>query len=445
MHKIALINPGSKLNNDAARGEPLQLGYLAAYLRQRGVEVIIIDEPTGGNLKEELEAFNPGFVGVTAATSVVNDAYRILSYCRRKGFKTVIGGVHASTMPDEATKYADYVVVGEGEEALFSLIDKDLPTGTLKYPHIKNIDELPHPDRSLMNMEFYLKQKNNIPVNVHYFLPDKTRLATIITSRGCPYECIFCHNNWRGLPARYHSADYVFNEIMDIKTKYDNGALYFQDDDFFINKKRLLDICKKLCDSRLNIIWAASARVSSIDKEVLEAAYQAGCRQINFGIETGSQKVLDTLNKRTTVKLGEEAIKMARKAGLLVYASFMIGNPGETVEDMKMTKRFIMRNRLDSFYVSITAPYPGTALWEWCKTRKLIPESFSWDQFSWTDCGVPANEFLTRKQIELMRLNIFFGSMLRMNLGFIWFNLRYLFRNPSYFISRFLKYIKQFF
>ena len=434
MTKIALITSG-KLLDWYAICEPLQLGYLAAFLKQRGISVKIIDELAGDNIEAELAIYRPDYVGVTATTPLVNSAYKVLTYCRKQGYTTIIGGVHASTMPEEAKQYADYVVVGEGENALYSIITENPPHGIIKSTPVKNIDDIPFPDRSLMNMEFYILQKIKEPVHIYYFLPRKMRMATMITSRGCSHECIHCHNSWRNLPVRFHSAERVFNEIVDIKHKYNINAIFFMDDDIFINKKRMIDLCNRLEQAKLNLIWAGNARVTSVDKEVLGAVKKAGCRQINYGIESGSQKVLDILKKKTTVKQSQEAIKMTKDAGILVYNSFMIGSPGETIDDITKTKDFILSNLrfIDTLSLSVTTPYPGTALWDHCKEHKLIPEPFNWDNFRFVSEGrISANEYFTHEQLAKMRFRLLIQFFFKSNILFCFYYLRY----PAFILSK---------
>jgi len=419
MKKIALINIGTQ--REDAICEPMQLGFLAAFLKQRGIPVKIIDQTAGDNIKLELAKYSPDYVGVTATTPLVNEAYRILNYCKNQSYTTIIGGTHASAIPDEAKKYADYVVVGEGENALYAIITEQIPYGIIKYPHFENIDDLPAPDRSSINMEFYVRHNIKEPVHSYYFIKRKMRMASMITSRGCPHACIYCHNSLNGKPpARYRSADHIFNEIVELKNKYHVDVIFFHDDDLFINKGRMLNICKKLEQSKLNLIWACNTRVTSVDKEVLDAAYQAGCRQLFYGIESGSQKVLDILNKKITVKQAEEAIRLTKQAGILVSAGFIIGAPGETRDDIKKTKEFFFSNAkcMDTLNLFVMTPFPGTALWDYCKAHKLIPESINWDDFRFDHGGFSINELFTKKQLKKMRFLMLMEVFFKFNIRF---------------------------
>lgn len=437
MKKVALINPGK--NQEFADNEPLNLGYLAAYLGSHQIDVKIIDQLAGDDVKLELKEYKPDFVGITATTPLVSDAYEILTYARQHGYTTIIGGVHASVLPQEASEHADFVVIGEGESALLNIVQgfqkEKIVRGTL----VKNIDDIPCPARHLMKLNFYVSKRNRLPTAHLYFLSRQMRLASMITSRGCPYHCIFCHNSWRGVPVRYNSADRVINEIMYLRENCGVDAIFFMDDDLFVNRTRLKSICEAIYANKIRIAWSANARVSSVDLEILKIAKKAGCRQINFGIESGSQRILDMLEKKTTVEQGETAIKLANAMGLLVYATFMIGNPTETWQDIDLTRKFILRNRIDSIGIGITTPYPGTKLWEWCQKHNLIPPSYSWRDFNMESCPIPANENFSKDEIERIKSKTVFDCTLRQNPKLLWFYLKGVLYYPRELISKFYR------
>lgn len=437
MKKVALINPGT--NQEYADNEPLNLGYLASYLELNGIEVKIIDQLSGADIRLELRKFKPDFVGITATTPVVSDAYKILSYARSEGYITIIGGVHASVLPEEASDYADYVVIGEGESVLLDIVRGVTKEKIIKGIPIKNIDDIPPPARHLMNMDFYVARRNRIPTAHLYFLSPTYRLASMITSRGCPYDCIFCHNSWRGLPVRYNSVERVLSEIEALKRNFRVDALFFMDDDFFVSKRRVFEICMGIKKNKLKIIWSANARVSSVDEEILRIAKEAGLRQISFGIESGSQRILDILGKKTTVAQGERAIKAAKSVGLLVYATFMIGNPTETIDDINMTYEFILKNKIDSIGIGITTPYPGTKLWRWCKERHLIPERIQWKDFNMESCPISANEYFSNGEIEKIRSKIIFNSLVQKKFKFVRFYLKAAIMHPVVLFAKFSK------
>lgn len=380
--KVALVNPGR--NPEFAASEPLNLEYIASYLEQNGIEVKIIDELCGQDVEKEIKKISPDIVGLTATTPIAPDAYRIADICKKKGILTVIGGVHATIMPEEALRHCDIAVVGEGERAMFHIIKNNIKSGIVSCPYIENIDETPMPARHLVDMDFYL----GVATNYWYFAPD-VKTGTIITSRGCPFSCTFCHNSWRKTPFRFHSAERVIDEIKFLIKNYKIKALFFIDDNLFANKPRLEKICKLMEKNHIDIVWGCNSRVDNINPELLNKVKKVGCVAISFGFESGSQRILDILNKGTTVEQNRKAIKMCKDAGISVMGSFMIGNPTETIEDIRATQNFIKENDIDFAGICFTTPFPGTKLWEWCKQRNLIPKNLDWSKFMVTRCSTP--------------------------------------------------------
>lgn len=381
MAKLVLVNAGK--DYEYGVHEPLNLLCLAAYARKYGHEVAIVDQIAGENVFEKIKRLNPDFVGITGTTAVINDAYEIADFCKKNDFKVILGGVHVSVMPEEGLQHADYVVKGEGEEALIKILDKKAKEKIVTGRIIENLDELPKTNRDLINIKYYQKGKDRTPGTHLHFVPSNTKLNSILGTRGCPFKCIFCHNNWRGLPIRMNSAKHIIKEMKELKEKYRTEAVFFMDDDLLCNKSRMFEFCKLYRREKLDIIWGCQSRVTSISQKLLKEIKKAGCKQITFGFESGSQRVLSLLkNNTTTVEQNKKAIKMVKEAGILACGSFMIGNPTETEEEIEMTKKFIIENNLDGFGVSITTPFPGTKLWKMCKEKGVIPKKIDWANFN---------------------------------------------------------------
>lgn len=420
MKKVALIAPG--------RGkiwgicEPLNLAYLAAHLRNNNIDVIIIDEIAGQNVEDEINRFIPDVVGITATTPLAPDAYRIAALCKSKGILTVMGGVHATVMPEEAIQHVDIVVKGEGERAILDIINKGIQSGIIESPYIEEIDEVPLPARDLLDQDFYLYAKKRLGDIVGHllFAANNNRIANILTSRGCPYKCIFCHNNWKGSPIRFHSPERIISEIKDLIKSYKIDALFFLDDNFCARKSRLKEVCNLMVQENIKIPWACNATSNNIDKETAELLRKSGCRQVMFGFESGSQKMLNVLGKRTKVEKNLESVNICKEAGLLVTASFMIGNPTETVQDILETQKFIsdIVNTIDMVGVNITTPYPGTQIWNDLKEKGLIPDKLSWNDFCQDE--LPVRVCYEIEPDELKRLHLETASIKPMKLSRIW-------------------------
>lgn len=390
--KLAMVNPGTQPS--FATTEPLNLGFIASYiLANSDTEVRIIDQLAGENVEYELKKFAPDIVGITSVTPNFPDAIKVAALSKSMGCLTIMGGVHASILPNEALQYCDIVVKGEGEIAMLKIIEEGIKSGMVQVPYIKDIDTVPPPARHLMQVEFYLKVRDRIGYSFLNFAERGKNTASILSCRGCPYNCAFCHNSWRGIPVRFHSAERMISEIEDLIEQYDVRSIFFIDDNMFVNRRRLERICEMMLERKMDIIWGANSRVDNINERVLRLAKKAGCRQVTFGFESGSQKILNILNKRTTVEQNINAINLCNKVGIGVNGTVMIGNPTETVHDMRKTIKFIRNNKASNgFGVCITTPYPGTKLWDWCVENNRIPEKFEWGDFNYHKIPINCSE-----------------------------------------------------
>ena len=387
MNRIALINPGK--NKMFGLQEPISLAIIAGYLEKNKVDVTIIDELAGDNIKKELSRFQPDIVGITSTTPLAGEAYAISEFCRTKGIKTVMGGTHANALPQEVIKHVDAVVLGEGEYPMLEIAKNGITSKIIQGSYVKDLDSLPFPAYPLLNMNHYMGTKDRIQENYLQFVGLHQKVASVITSRGCPYDCTFCHNSWKGIPFRFHSAEYVINLIKYLIKDFGVNVIWFFDDNLFANKPRLKKICGLMKENRIRVPWAGNARVDNVDINSLQMVKDAGCRQITFGFESGSQKILNILNKQTTVEQNSQAIKLCNQVGLLANGTFMIGNPTETIADVRMTQDFIKSHNIGGCGVLITTPYPKTKLWEWCKDHGKIPSHFKWSSYNYQD--IPIN------------------------------------------------------
>ena len=381
MVKLVLVNAGK--NYEYGVHEPLHLLGLAAYAKKFGHEVIIADQIAGENIFEKITRLHPDFVGITATTAVISDAYEVADWCRKNKFKTIIGGVHVTVLPEEGLEHADFIVKGEGEEALIKILSGKAKEKIVTGNPISNLDDLPKIDRDLINISYYQKGKDRTPGTHLHFVPPNTKLNSVIFTRGCPYSCIFCHNSWRGLPVRMNSAKRMIEELKELEKKYGTEAVFFMDDDFLCNKVRAREFCRLYKEEGLKIIWGCQARANAVDLEVLKLMKDANCKQITYGFESGSQRILSLLkNNTTTVEQNKKAVELTKQAGILACGSFMIGSPGETEEEMMLTKKFIIENDLAGFGATITTPFPGTKLWKMCEEKGIIPKKIDWNNFN---------------------------------------------------------------
>jgi len=373
--KVALVNPGTFWKGMVFVYEPIGLGYIASYLEKNGIEVKIIDEIAGQNVKKEIKKFNPNIVGITANTLVIPDAYRIADICKEMGIRTVIGGTHASALPEEVLKHADIVVVGEGESAMLKIINENIKSGIVSAPYIENLDDIPILARHLIDMDFYFEFHSKFSLN------PKIKSGKMITSRGCSHKCLFCRNSFIKAPSRSNSAERVVSEMKFLIDKYKVENITFYDDNFLTDKDRVEKICDLIKENNINIKWFFESRADSINPRILKKVKEAGCYRILFGFESGSQKILNFLGKEIMVEQNQKAIDLCKEAGIFISGFFMVGSPIETIEDIEATKKFVEKNSNIFPIFHVFTPYPGTKFWELYKKNNILSEDLDWSRF----------------------------------------------------------------
>ncbi len=378
--KIMLVNPGVGLMNEQP---PMGLMVLAAVGQKNGHMVKIVNRLCGDNLEQAVDDFKPDVAGVTGTTQAINDAYECATFLRGKGVFTVIGGIHATVLPEEALQFSDAVVTGEGEQTLFEVFDSH-QKGIVKGEPVQDLDSLPFPAYDLIDMNHYMAQGSGILG----FGGSASKTIGILTSRGCPYHCTFCYNSFRDVPIRYRSAAKVVDEVRYLKQRFGVNTVCFNDDNFFMNRRRVLEICDLIREER--VLWAANARVNGVQQDVLEATRDSGCVQVAFGLESASQRMLDLYCKGATVEQAVEAVALCDRVGLMVSGSFIFGGPTETMVEMMMSRDFMIRNNVDGgIGVCVMTPFPGTKIWDWCVERGLVKPSLElWRKFYYQSVSV---------------------------------------------------------
>lgn len=375
-----------KLAAAASAEPPLGVSYLAANLVQHGFAVEILDAATLRlSLAETVEAVQkcqPLFVGLSAVTLSVRAAGQVAGLLKadQVDFPIVIGGVHVTALPmDTMQRFPgfDIGVVGEAEETVVELanaiakgqaiesiqglIARNRHSGQLTMtgprPFIADLDSLPLPAWELLP---YLPRYYHAPAYATKSSPS----SSLITTRGCGFECTFCFQGTFGRKVRAHSADYVMRMIRHLYQRYGIRDIRIMDDNFMLSKQRLQRICEMLRKERLALSWSCLARVDSVTPELLTMMRQAGCYQIAFGIESGSQAILDFVHKRITLDKVREALELVHRARMKTLGYFMLGFPHETTETIEATIEFARRVPLDDFKMQFVTPFPGSPLWQ---------------------------------------------------------------------------------
>ena len=353
--KICLINPPSPFLISQKDFTPLGILYIASVLRGNNFEVEVLDLANKENkLKSVLNSAEADIYGISSTTPQYPYAKKIMKILKVKNVPIVIGGAHPSSVPDKCLADGfDHVVVGEGEQAMLNTVQKYRDRESVKKiilcPYIKEIDTIPRPARDLINLKSY-----GYNVNGHLAI-------SLITSRGCPYNCTFCSKDVWQRTVRFHSPEYVVDELNEIINDFGFHHFLFIDDSLALNKRRLVRICDLI--EPLNIKWRCYMRTNGVTKEMLKRMNQAGCSEIGFGIESGSQKILDIANKKTNVEENLKVVKYCKEAGVIANVFIMIGLPGETYKTVEETKNWMEKAKPDKFGFNIFAPYVGTEIY----------------------------------------------------------------------------------
>ncbi|OGR47131.1 MAG: hypothetical protein A2X33_02490 [Elusimicrobia bacterium GWA2_51_34] len=360
-----------------------------------GCEVKVIDATVDklnyAQIEELMRRESPDVVGIQAMTHTLIDALETAKTAKRvnKNIHVCLGGPHISIYPEETLNFpeVDSVVMGEGEYIFADLLraiihGKDLSSvkgimfknngkviSTGSRDLIENLDELPFPARHLT------------PINKYWSILSRfSPVTTIITSRGCPYKCIFCERPHLGKKFRFRSADNVVNELQAAVESGIKGFSFY-DDTFTLNRNRVHDICDDVIKRKLNISWSIRARVDSVDEAMLKKLKSAGCSSIHFGVESGNPDILRVLKKDIGLDQIKSAFYWSRKLGIKTLGYFMLGNPTETRDQILETIAFAKKLNPDYIHVSLTTPFPGTQLYRMGFEKGVLKSDY-WKEFA---------------------------------------------------------------
>ncbi|MBT3278824.1 MAG: radical SAM protein [Phycisphaerales bacterium] len=399
--RIALVHPplvhkqGNIWRGVAGVMPPLGLAWIAAVLEEDGHDVQIFDAPPEGldeqgcvdALRSRSEA-GWDIVGISATTRQFSSALRIAQMCREafSGVEIVLGGVHASARPDEALACdaIDLVVRGEGEMTFreiaaghareeidgVSYRDGGETIHTADRELISDLDTIPRPAYHLLPMSGYRSA-----VGAAKQSPSMSMLAT----RGCVGSCNFCYRIF-GRTMRYRHGVAIAEEVRYLHETYGIREISFYDDTFTTIRNEVLAFCAKLREWDLPVTWSCFGRIDSVNEELLTAMAEAGCHQILYGVESGSDQQLAAMGKTTPRQRVKEVVRLSQRLGLTVRGAFMLGNPGETRETMQQTLDWALELDCDLVTFNITTPYPGTGLYDWAEREGLL-RSQDWDEY----------------------------------------------------------------
>jgi radical SAM superfamily enzyme YgiQ (UPF0313 family) len=385
---------------------PLGIETLAPVLRQHGHQVRMFDtchpQMKESNIAQALRDDPPevvalSFLSTTTYPGVKRMARALKS--ARPNIPIIVGGVFATMNQERILKdcpHIDALGVGEGEELLPDYLDHlddlgrvpgliwrqgDEIVKNVARPILRDLDRFPYPDRTTLPIDYI----ESLPLDLPAVL-SLDKFCTMQTSRGCPYTCIYCdipaltNGKWR-----FRSPAHVLGEMQQLN---DLGyrSIYLTDDHFLLKRERIRDICQGIIDRKLKFKWGCEGRVDSVAVDQFPIMARANCNFLAFGVESGTQKVLDRLDKRQTLAQIEQAVSAAKRWGIeRAHGFFLVGSPGETEADILQSFRFCARLELDTFGFNRLCVYRGTPLWHEYLDRGILDDQRDWDK--WFKCS----------------------------------------------------------
>lgn len=470
--KIALIS----LQQDAEKVPPLGLVYLATYLEEKaGIEHenIKIFDQTFSSINESIKIFSPDIIGFTSMTIDYGKVIRFAKELRQDhDVPYIIGGVHISSLPESFSPIFDLGVLGEGEETLKELvllyakrrkyliqdlkeikglifpIDNQELFLTPRRELIENIDDIPIPDFKFLNRIYFKKMEILSTASVG-------KRLHLISSRGCPYKCLFCSTSHFWGKIRFHSAEYTAKMIRKAIDELGVNSVGFLDDLFAVSYERLnlLKNAFKKYDILEHIQSIdCTQRTNLMNDRTCEAINELKITALNFGFESGSEKVVREIKCNTTsVDMNKNAILLCKKHGIGAFGSLMYGVPNETIEDMEKTNDFIdfaIEHRAKYIWSFVATPFPATPFWEIALHRRKVNNKMDWNLLNHhnvenpllLDEGIDREEFkrvflegrgkLRKMKIRLIKEFIFKNPIDTLNL---------LTKSPGYYFNRVVK------
>ncbi len=411
--KVLLVSPPSRAINHYR--PPLALMYLSGYLKKHGIDTEIIDVTIKGQIRDKafyadkkkclsevenkiltwIRSSNADIIGITCYSPEIDEVRRLAKSIKSlsPAMKIIVGGIHPTLYPEDFLKEDsdfDFAVIGEGEVTLLELVNA-IREKKACYSHVKgigyfdrvssrsmiterrdltrNLDEVSFPDYEGIDMGFYTTPS---PYAIRGVF---TKSFYILSSRGCPSSCTFCVSkrlrDFHGITSfvRLRSPASLFNEIKGLKDRYGIDSFYFIDDLFTLRKEYVYEFCNLQIKNNMNLIWACSSKVNTVDYDMLKTMRDAGCVQIDFGVERGSDKALSDLKKGITISQIRKTFKDCASLGIRTFANLLVNVPGETMKDLEDIIDLVRDIKPNIVSFNIFTPYPGCEIFDSCSDK----------------------------------------------------------------------------
>jgi radical SAM superfamily enzyme YgiQ (UPF0313 family) len=438
--KTLLINPPvsveslyGKFARSGSDLPPLSLGYIASYLIKHGKEVQILDSAklrfSLGDILKAIKDYCPDVIGFHTCTPYFNTVKSLASRIREAypEILLIAGGPHfwGSAVTDLESMDLDIIVIGEGEKTCLKTVEglerchkDEFLTSAIE--DIKGVVYMKNGAGVMNPLREPVEDIDNIPYPARHLLPPlhtyrvsavqyrKLPSTAMVTSRGCPFRCIFCVCSLFKQKVRMHSVEYVIGEVDELINRYHMKDITFVDDVFTLNRKRTYAMCDELSKRKKKLVWSCNVRVGMVDKDTLQYMKDSGCWMVMVGIESGNREILSRIRKDIKLEEAEELSQWCKEIGLMLHPNFILGHPGETMETIDQTIDFAKKLYAHFPLFSIMTPYPGTELWNMAENYgKLKKDNF--DHFSFGSdepCFIPHGltaELLLKKRKEAYR------------------------------------------
>lgn len=385
--KILFINAINPLVEVEKRYPNLGIGYLIGSLRKHFHESNFDFRIIDNNVENEILDFKPDLIGITNVSQNYNYAKKYAKFAKNKNIPVVIGGVHISMLPQSLSSDMSVGCVGEGENTILELFSVFLDKGRFLNEDLADIDGIVYrknnnliinpPRKQIENMdEIVFPARDLLKINRHSYM---------FTSRGCPYNCVFCASSRFWNNVRFFSAEYIVREIEELINQYRVKLISFFDDLFIVDKQRLKEMVILIKKKKIHkkVKFTCSARANLITDEITRLLKEMGVLSVGLGLESGSDKTLEYLKGgNVSVKDNRNAIAILKKYNIAANASFVIGSPKETKKDTLDTYNFIKNNPLSLFDIYVLTPYPGTEVWEYAKQKNLVSDDMDWSKLN---------------------------------------------------------------